>query len=269
MADESATMTEPTVSRVVIERSIDVIAKLSTILSVAVYGCGFLVSSIYQSEYGFSETNPFRPRVLSAGIWFLIFLGIPFLLNIEFRNISLNSKRFQTWIQKSSSRSFYFAVASYWFGVILSPMFEVPQEPPNGSRIFSSLAAFLILLVGCALFTIDFWGVIGMRISEVSSVAIVVYLISRGARDAFLYKRASGATLTLWILLLGWLTLGELNSRSWKWKVENWLQSGSLGIATVITFATFYYPGMKYSWGGGSPIPATLYFTKESAVMPN
>ncbi len=31
---------------------------------VAVYACGFLIVSIYHSQYGFVGTNPFRPRVL-------------------------------------------------------------------------------------------------------------------------------------------------------------------------------------------------------------
>ncbi len=44
------------------------------------YSCGFLITSIHDFQYGFSEMNPFRPRILTAGAWFFLFLAVPFAL---------------------------------------------------------------------------------------------------------------------------------------------------------------------------------------------
>jgi hypothetical protein len=42
-------------------------------IAIALYATGFLTVSIYHSQFGFVGTNPFRPRVLAAGAWFLLF----------------------------------------------------------------------------------------------------------------------------------------------------------------------------------------------------
>ena len=37
----------------------------------------------------------------------------------------------------------------------------------------------------------------------------------------------------------------------------------------LFVFAYFYYPHIKSSFGGGTPIPVTIYFTKDSVILPN
>jgi hypothetical protein len=59
-----------------------------------------------------------------------------------------------------------------------------------------------------------------------------------------------------------------MESRSWKLKTGNWKQSVALGIGAVAAFSSFYYPQIKPSWGGGEPVPSTMYFTKDSLVSP-
>jgi hypothetical protein len=34
-------------------------------------------------------------------------------------------------------------------------------------------------------------------------------------------------------------------------------------------FSTIYYPQIQTSWGGGAPISAIIYFTKDSPLLPN
>jgi hypothetical protein len=42
-------------------KSLDVISKSLAAAAIVVYACGFLITSIYDSGYGFIETNFFRP----------------------------------------------------------------------------------------------------------------------------------------------------------------------------------------------------------------
>jgi hypothetical protein len=46
------------------------------------------------------------------------------------------------------------------------------------------------------------------------------------------------------------------------------MQSLSMGIIAVAVFAGVYYPHIEPSWGGGAPITATIYFAKDSLVLP-
>jgi hypothetical protein len=45
----------------------------------------------------------------------------------------------------------------------------------------------------------------------------------------------------------------------------------SLGVSLIllVLFSTAYYPQIQTSWGGGAPIPAIIYFAKDSPLLPN
>src|SRR4051794_31043872 len=38
---------------------------------------------------------------------------------------------------------------------------------------------------------------------------------------------------------------------------------------SVICVRIIFYPHIKASWGGGTPVPVTIYFSKDSPVMSN
>jgi len=60
--------------------SLDAISKSVAVFAILLYGCGYLITSIYYSGYGFTETSPLRPRIVTAGAWFLLFTVVPFAL---------------------------------------------------------------------------------------------------------------------------------------------------------------------------------------------
>jgi len=62
--------------------SLDEISKIIGGSIVAIYFLGYLVLSFYFSQYGFSQTNPLRPRVLEAGVCCLIFTVVPLSLGL-------------------------------------------------------------------------------------------------------------------------------------------------------------------------------------------
>src|ERR1017187_1203415 len=55
----------------------ETITKTVATIAAVVYVCGFLIISLFHSSYGFAETNPFKPRILSAGAWFLLLTAVP------------------------------------------------------------------------------------------------------------------------------------------------------------------------------------------------
>jgi hypothetical protein len=79
-APPAAPVVSPTVSNSLVKGLApwaDVFSKGIAGLAIALYASGFLVLSLYHSKFGFVGTNPFRPSVLAAGAWFLIFTTIP------------------------------------------------------------------------------------------------------------------------------------------------------------------------------------------------
>ena len=65
--------------------SIDSLSKVLAVALVFLYVSEFLITSLHNFQYGFSEMNPLRPRILAAGGWFAIFIAVPFALVWELK----------------------------------------------------------------------------------------------------------------------------------------------------------------------------------------
>jgi hypothetical protein len=67
------------------------------------------------------------------------------------------------------------------------------------------------------------------------------------------------------------VTLIELKTRCSRNLAEEGEWSKVLGtmLAILLAFAQYYYPHIKASWGGGTPVNVTIYFTKDSAIKPS
>ena len=61
-----------------VAKIVDLVAKAAVVFAALIYGAGFLVISLHQYSYGLAGANPFRPKALAAGIWFLFFASAPF-----------------------------------------------------------------------------------------------------------------------------------------------------------------------------------------------
>src|SRR5579884_4161739 len=66
----------------------DILSKGVAGAVLALYASGFLIISIHQSTYGFTEASPFRPRILAAGSWFFFFFAIPIAVAMQYRDKS-------------------------------------------------------------------------------------------------------------------------------------------------------------------------------------
>jgi hypothetical protein len=66
----------------------DTFSKAIAGIAIALYASGFLIVSLYHSKFGFVGTNPFRPRVLAAGAWFVFFTAIPVSIAVRYRTYS-------------------------------------------------------------------------------------------------------------------------------------------------------------------------------------
>ena len=246
-------------------KTIDLIVKATVILAAVIYGCGFLVISIHQFRYGLVELNPLRPRVLAAGIWFLFFATIPFVIEIEGNSIKPSSPERERWLRKRSTRFFFSTLSCFWLGMIVAYAFDIPTDVGQAGP--STLTIILVIAVSAALVFADQWNRFPHWLAVLGSLGFGFLLLSCGARDLLSYHHQSVATIALWFWISGFLAHGEMQSRDWKFQIGNWKGSVLLGISAVVAFSSFYYPQMKPSWGGGEPVPATIYFAKDYLVL--
>ena len=63
---------------------IEYLSKLTAVIAAATYISGFLVVSIHNATFGLSALNPLKPKILTAGAWFLLLLILPVFSALRF-----------------------------------------------------------------------------------------------------------------------------------------------------------------------------------------
>ena len=110
-------------------------------------------------------------------------------------------------------------------------------------------------------------------IAPITSITFIGFLLVSGSREVFLYHRATDVAITYWFLAAG----GLITSFMWVFRQSgsrildpgSWPSVVSFALSALVLFGSSYYPHIKSSWGSGAPIPITIYFTKDSIIMPN
>jgi len=269
MDQEDAKPSQPQNLQPKLGATLDVISKSVAAFAIILYGCGFLITSIHHYSYGFMETNPFRPRIASAGAWFLLFVAIPPVLVAELRRLRGKSENQEKWLGRFSTKLFFYCVSSVFFGMIFENVFDFQGTNTSANSTWRTWAFPILLGVGILVVFLDQLKRFPRAIAPIASLGLAGFLVVYGFREGFIHDHASQAAIILWFLLAGWFAHYEMSSRSWKLWSGNWQQSLSVLVALMLVFATKYYPHIKPSWGGGAPIPITIYFTKDSIIMPN
>ena len=242
----------------------DTLSKSVAAIAIAVYVCGFLVISLHHSKYGFIGTNPLRPRILAAGAWFLFFSAIPVLVATRYRE--------RDWIRIAESLFFvwsaFFGIARILFYVLFDS--SRPSFPTHSNWLFWLWFAGLVLAFALYLFVRDSKTVPAYLLA-VSSVAIVLFAVAFRLQTMFTIHDFEEWDLANWFFGVFLVTVLELKARppAFADKFKGLGVDLGLLFLTVFVFAHYYYPHLEASWGGGTPVSVTVYFTKESALDPN
>jgi hypothetical protein len=268
MDQEDAKPSQPQNQQPAFGPTLDIISKSVAVFAFVLYACGFLITSIQHFSYGFIETNPFRPRIASASLWFLLFVVAPPVLVMELRRLRGKSENQQKWLDRFSTKLYFYCISCVLFGQILVKVFDFQGGDASANSTWYTWVLPVVSGVGLLVF-LDQWKRFPRMIAPIASLGLVPFLLVFGFREGFVYHHATEAAITLWFLPLGFFAYSEMSLRSWKIRSGNWQQSLGFLITLLIMFASFYYPHLKPSWGGGALIPITIYFTKDSTIMPN
>jgi len=253
--------------------TIDIVSKSVAAFAIVLYCCGYLITSIHHSSYGFIETSPFRPRIASAGAWFLLFAAIPIALVTWIKGFEGKSVNHGQWLRRLSTRLFFYGIFSFAFGTVLQGVFDFHAEDRAKDSIWALIIPPLILVACMILVILDQVERFPKAIAPIASIIFVGFFLVSGYREVFLYHRTADGAVTYWFLAAGGLIA------SWMWVFRqsgsrilepgSWPMVVSFAISALVLFGSSYYPHIKSSWGGGAPVPITIFFTKDSTIMPN
>lgn len=229
---------------------------------VAVYACGFLIVSIYHAKYGFVGTNPLRPRVLAAGAWFFLFAAIPFSVAVKFRT--------DPW--SKMARISY--PLWFWCYSLVIPLtfflFEFPVDPQPFNKWSLVLTAIgVAAMITFSVLTDKKKG--PQWLLGILSVVTTLYYMVSPIRWLYTGRHVDSQIVVFWLFGATLAIKFEFDVLAGRKLSQNgeWAKPLSLLCLLLLTFARGIYPYLKTSWGGGTPVDVTIYFSKDSLLNPN
>ncbi len=233
-------------------------------IAIALYASGFLTVSIYHSQFGFVGTNPFRPRVLAAGAWFLFFTAIPISIALTFRLDSwrkIGRNAANIWIA-CVSLSVLLGNLLFDYTTGSRAVIHLPTWAWIATAVVWALA--LVAATAPAWFKLPEWAVI------IASVLLtLLYLVNPFV--SFFEHEFNITCLALWYFGVSFVALTEFKTRNREnlGDFGGWAKPMGVLLGAILIFSQYVYPHLKTSWGGGTPANVTVYFSKDSLLSPN
>lgn len=240
----------------------DAFSKAVAGIAIALYASGFLTVSLYHSQFGFGGTNPFRPRVLAAGVWFFFFTAIPISIALTFR---LDSWR-KIWRNAPNIWIACVTLSILLGGLLFDYTTSSPViHLPTWAWIATAVAwAALVAATAPAWFKLPEWAVI------IAAVLLtLLYLVNPFV--SFLKHDFNIMCLALWYFGVSFVALTEFKTRNLQnlGDFGGWAKPMGVLLGAILIFSQYVYPHLKASWGGGTPANVTIYFSKDSLISPN
>jgi hypothetical protein len=252
------------------------LSKITAILFLIVYVCGFLVVSLYNSSFGFSDMNPFRPKILTAGILFLFFTLLPILpaQKIFRHGEKLSSEQsFARIILELIAFLITCSVTSVCLSAIYVPSLDkslnLHKDSWSDTAIISFCVLFILFIL--ALFFRTAWSNYKDH-PKIVSFIVGIALVGLITASFLQAKQNVLYAIELWffavgvgsVLITNFLIKPEIKSDLEGQRAILWII-----LLALTVFPVHIYPRIKSSWGGGSPISVTIYFEKDSLILPS
>jgi len=250
------------------ETRVKVLTQAAGICLVGIYVVGFLVVSTYHVRYGIPGFNFLRPRIISAGVLFFVFLALPLWelaglyewVKIPPKVIpEANSDKTPTeptpfWlrIHAPTMKVFLFLGAS--FGI----SFFVNQFVIVSANLATDTWAFACFIVSGAVYACS---AALSRKHKVVSLGLVLVTLPIYVFGAWKTHDRGFQLLVLWFLVCGITAQGVVNAKK---DPSNFVRQSLHNIilnllVPLMFFAAYIYPRTKPIIGGGAPVPIVIY----------
>lgn len=240
--------------------TIDATSKAITGTIIVLLGCGYVITSICDSTYGFVQMNPFHPRVLSAGAWFL-FLSAIGIYGGTLILIPWNPDVWKAWKEGAKSLWRYY-VFCFFIGIFINHLLFSTSSSAEQLSVWRVVILFVSV---AALVALDMFPRMSRTLMALLYLACTAIFLILAAREMTIAHHFGHGAISTWLFLIG---LAAITQRA---EIENgnWPVVAVTFLIFLAGFAHYGYPHIPASWGGGSPVPVTIYFTKNSVYRPD
>jgi len=232
-----------------------------------VYAAGFVILSVYESSFGIAQFNPFRTKIIAAGMVFCCLASLPVVaLFLDFLPgvpvTSDSNLPIPELAQRNQERTVgfsQFVSTSILLALLSSFLFTLDQGPPRPAV----LVYFIILAI---IFHVKSSRVVRNRFTTRPRAAILLSGLSMGVMLAALYWLDSGIVtlMVLWFFFVG-LSAGAIWSSEDKIRyLLNW-RRWPVALILIAVYANFIYGRIQAKYGGGAPVPVTFCLDKPPA----
>lgn len=212
--------------------------------------------------------------MLAAGTLFVLFTSVPV---ISARKIFAHKKKLDS--KQRTARALaaglsYF-MASSVTATALYPLYVVTNVSPQGARTLGRLGwlKLFALLTALALIAIVVEYVWKTYMNYPRRVSWLAGLSAAFLIGSSCFSASTGsitAAVALWFLGIGIIgVLIEHNiSDPEKRETYDWTKLVTTIVGALAIFPWAIYPHIRHSWGGGSPMAVTVYFSQDSRILP-
>ena len=247
---------------------LEALSKATALILFVTYLSGFIIVSVHNASYGFTELSPFKPRILSAGVLFCSLVLVPiFSAYFVFSQIKDPDLKFPASLASALAKSTVFLVGCSFAATALTPIYvNSASTEVKTHSIWSTLPLSIVFSVFFTLLILFVYENRGKRPwpSIAASAIVLVAAISVSYIDG---KTNPSGAVRNWFFGVGLASL--LIRRRWRAKKFD-LQSDIVFpmVVALSLFPNYLYPRIKYSWGGGEPTPIVLYFSGDTQLFP-
>ncbi len=249
--------------------SINELPKWTTVAVVFIYATGYLITSLNDFRYGYSDMNPLRPRIIAAGAWFSVFTFVPFLIILEAK------RRFTDKVKGYNIDNFLQISLSYLVVAIFLAFLSIPLfQFDNGITTYRTpwwlVVDIVLVVVSILISTISSIKKDGSRLLQLINTGTVIgiFVVNLAAtfHDLFAIKTFTPNAPGFWVVMAGVIIGAHM------WNYESKLHTHKLRnlifayFVLISFFAEFYYPHIHRKWGGGASIQIELTLSKDAPI---
>jgi hypothetical protein len=243
--------------------------KHAAVIFAVIYGIGFLVLSIHHARFGLETTEPFKPKVFSAGVLFVVLTGAPCIAMARFLNMfGLKMPKTQVVTGKGAAYIVPEYILDFWLvavclrmgsAVLFSPFDMVPRYP-----------GWLFWIIYSAVTTTASVWLMDMNRSPVRTIIIKFVLFASLVAIVFKYSSHEFFLQVIWFYGVGLVFLWmryqrhQESAHTYDWERQCFALVGIVGF-----FAVFVYGHIWSAYGGGAPIRIDMSFTRATSFSAN
>jgi hypothetical protein len=251
--------------------SIEELSKWIAAAAAFVYVTGYLITSLSDFRYGYTDLNPLRPRIIAAGSWFSVFMGVPITIIFEARRrfIGLARPDNPDNLNKLLQLFISYAVAAIFVQFISLPVFRFDTSPAPHLYWWVIVDSVLIGISILISTVASFRKSKSKTLDLVNSIAVTGIFAANFVatfQDAFVKRTFTPNAAGFWVILVGVSVGSYMWRREYQFPTHRWRSLLFIYFTLLGAFAEIYYPHILREWGGGSPLQIELTLSKDAPV---